>query len=181
MPRKLLYNKVKEVIKNMKINIGVIFGGKSVEHEISIVTAIQAMDNIDKENNKIIPIYITKNLEWSILICTVLLVIIGLFAIYSATESTNHEEFRKQLIWIGISIPFLIGFTLIDYDTIAKVSPVLYGIIILALIAVLFTEPISGATSWFTFGSFSISALNLFASRAVIQKHIIYQFPFYYH
>lgn len=99
---------------------------------------------------------ITKNLEWSILICTVLLVIIGLFAIYSATESTNHEEFRKQLIWIGISIPFLIGFTLIDYDTIAKVSPVLYGIIILALIAVLFTEPISGATSWFTFGSFSI-------------------------
>ena len=99
---------------------------------------------------------ITKNIEWSILICTVLLVIIGLFAIYSATESTNHEEFRKQLIWIGISIPFLIGFTLIDYDTIAKASLVLYGIIILALIAVLFTEPISGATSWFTFGSFSI-------------------------
>ncbi len=64
MPRKLLYNKVKEVIKNMKINIGVIFGGKSVEHEISIITAIQAMDNIDKEKYEIIPIYITKDLEW---------------------------------------------------------------------------------------------------------------------
>ncbi len=99
---------------------------------------------------------ITKNLEWSILICTVLLVIIGLFAIYSATESTNQEEFRKQLTWIGVSIPFLIIFTLIDYDTIAKISPILYVLVLISLGAVLFTTPISGATSWFTFGSFSL-------------------------
>ena len=33
----------------MKLNIGVIFGGKTLEHELSILTAIQAMDNIDKE------------------------------------------------------------------------------------------------------------------------------------
>ena len=32
----------------MKLSIGVIFGGKSLEHELSILTAIQAMDNIDK-------------------------------------------------------------------------------------------------------------------------------------
>ncbi len=99
---------------------------------------------------------ITKNLEWSILICTILLVIIGLFAIYSATESTNQEEFRKQLTWIGVSIPFLIIFTLLDYDTISKISPFFYVLAIASLVAVLFTEPISGATSWFTFGSFSI-------------------------
>ena len=65
---------------------------------------------------------LTKNLEWSILICTILLVIIGLFAIYSATESTEQEEFIKQLTWIGISIPFLIVFTVIDYETISKFS-----------------------------------------------------------
>ncbi len=99
---------------------------------------------------------ITKNLEWWILICTILLVIIGLFAIYSATESTAQEEFRKQLMWIGISIPFLLVFTLIDYDTIAKISPILYVLIILSLVGVLFTAPISGATSWYTFKTFSI-------------------------
>ena len=99
---------------------------------------------------------ITKNLEWSILICTILLVIIGLFAIYSATESNDQEEFIKQLTWIGISIPFLILFTLIDYDTISKISVILYILILAALVAVLFTSPISGATSWFTFNSFSI-------------------------
>ena len=48
----------------MKINIGVIFGGKSVEHEISIITAIQAMNNIDKDKYEVIPIYITKDLQW---------------------------------------------------------------------------------------------------------------------
>ena len=48
----------------MKLNVGVIFGGKSVEHEMSIITAIQAMDNMDKDKYEIIPIYITKDLEW---------------------------------------------------------------------------------------------------------------------
>ena len=99
---------------------------------------------------------LTKNLEWSILICTILLVIIGLFAIYSATESTDQEEFIKQLTWIGVSIPFVIIFTVIDYDTLSKISPILYVLILISLVAVLFTPAISGATSWFTFSTFSI-------------------------
>ena len=48
----------------MKLNVGVIFGGKTVEHEISIITAIQAMNNIDNDKYEIIPIYITKDLQW---------------------------------------------------------------------------------------------------------------------
>ena len=99
---------------------------------------------------------ITKNIQWSILICTILLVIIGLFAIYSATESTEQEEFIKQLTWIGISIPFLILFTVVDYETISKISIIFYILILIALVGVLFPKPISGATSWFTFSSFSI-------------------------
>lgn len=46
----------------MKLSIGVIFGGKSLEHKLSILTAIQAMDNIDKERYEVVPIYITKDL-----------------------------------------------------------------------------------------------------------------------
>lgn len=48
----------------MKLNVGVIFGGKSVEHEVSIITALQAMSHIDKEKYEVIPIYVTKDLEW---------------------------------------------------------------------------------------------------------------------
>ena len=46
------------------IKIGVIFGGSSVEHEVSIITAVQAMNNMDKEKYDIIPIYITKDRKW---------------------------------------------------------------------------------------------------------------------
>ncbi len=45
----------------MKIKIGVFFGGRSVEHEVSIITAIQAIENIDKDKYDVIPIYISKD------------------------------------------------------------------------------------------------------------------------
>ena len=99
---------------------------------------------------------LTKNIEWSILVCTIALVIIGLIAVYSATMSAGLEEFRKQIMWILISIPFLVLFIAVDYDTLSKVSPVFYGISLISLVAVLFTKPISGATSWFNFGTVSI-------------------------
>ena len=62
------------------------------------------------------------------------LLAIGLFAIYSATQSSELEEFKKQLMWIAISIPIMIVFIIIDYDFLAKISPVLYGIVIIALV-----------------------------------------------
>lgn len=48
----------------MKIRLGVIFGGESVEHEVSIISAIQAMNKMDSEKYEIIPIYITKDRQW---------------------------------------------------------------------------------------------------------------------
>ncbi|MBR3792352.1 MAG: D-alanine--D-alanine ligase [Alistipes sp.] len=47
-----------------KINVGVIFGGRSVENEISVLTAIQAMEAIDTAKYDITPIYITKQGHW---------------------------------------------------------------------------------------------------------------------
>ena len=48
----------------MKIKVGVMFGGKTVEHEISIISAIQAMGYLNKDKYDVIPIYITKNNEF---------------------------------------------------------------------------------------------------------------------
>ncbi|HOO67858.1 MAG TPA: D-alanine--D-alanine ligase family protein [Bacilli bacterium] len=48
----------------MKLRVGVIFGGESVEHEVSIITGVQAMMYMDEEKYEIIPIYITKDREW---------------------------------------------------------------------------------------------------------------------
>ena len=98
---------------------------------------------------------IWKNIEWGILICTILLIGIGLVALFSATQNTEYEELKRQIMWIGISIPIVIMVIWIDYEWIAKISPIIYGIVLILLVVVLFTEPINGASSWFNFGSFS--------------------------
>lgn len=48
----------------MKTNIGVFFGGRSTEHEISVISANQAMAAIDKTRYDVTPVYITKNGHW---------------------------------------------------------------------------------------------------------------------
>ena len=45
-------------------SVAVIFGGKSVEHDISILTGVMTLNSIDKNKFNPIPIYITKEGEW---------------------------------------------------------------------------------------------------------------------
>lgn len=47
----------------MKINVAVLFGGKSVEHEVSVISALQAIQNMNKDKYEIYPVYITKKNE----------------------------------------------------------------------------------------------------------------------
>ncbi len=47
-----------------KIRLGVIFGGPSVEHEIAIISACQAMAALDTEKYEVVPIFITKKGLW---------------------------------------------------------------------------------------------------------------------
>lgn len=103
-----------------------------------------------------------KNTEWIILIVSVTLAIIGLVALFSATQSTELAEFKKQAQWLLISIPFLIIASTIDYNIIVKFSTLAYIVMIVLLVGVLFTEPISGARSWFKIGeSFSFQPSEL--------------------
>lgn len=44
-----------------KLVVGWFFGGMSVEHEVSVVTALQAYENLDKEKYQVIPIYVSKS------------------------------------------------------------------------------------------------------------------------
>ena len=47
-----------------KLRVGVIFGGKSGEHEVSLVSAQNVMDAMDKSKYTIVPIGITKSGLW---------------------------------------------------------------------------------------------------------------------
>ena len=104
---------------------------------------------------------ILKNIDWSILICVSTLIIIGLVALYSATINNDLLEFKKQCMWITISIPIMIVILFVDYSIIARLSPYLYGLSIILLIGVLFTPAINGATSWFDIGFFAFQPAEL--------------------
>lgn len=62
----------------MKIKLAVLFGGKSVEHEISIISAVQAMRYINRDKYDVIPVYITKTNE-----------------MYHSEDMVNIEEFSN--------------------------------------------------------------------------------------
>ena len=61
----------------MKTVIGVFFGGKSVEHEVSIISALQVIENLDNEKYEVVPIYISKDNRF-----------------YTSQMLTNVDEYR---------------------------------------------------------------------------------------
>ena len=44
----------------MKIKLGILFGGKSVEHEVSIISALQAAASIDRTKYDVVYLYMTR-------------------------------------------------------------------------------------------------------------------------
>lgn len=44
-----------------KLRVGLFFGGRSVEHEVSVVSALQAYENLDKDKYEVVPVYVDKS------------------------------------------------------------------------------------------------------------------------
>ncbi len=63
-----------------KKRVAVIFGGKSPEHEVSIITGIQVIENIDKNAFDVFPVYISKDGRW-----------------FSGSEFSQIETYSKLL------------------------------------------------------------------------------------
>lgn len=106
----------------MKLKVGVIFGGKSLEHEMSIITAIQAMDNIDTEKYEIVPIYITKDLTWYSSGC--------LRYIDSFNNFNLIEKYAKKVNLINKNGKFILqttGLIKREYTELHIVIPVVHG------------------------------------------------------
>ncbi|NUM25400.1 MAG: D-alanine--D-alanine ligase [Candidatus Buchananbacteria bacterium] len=68
-----------------KIKVGVIFGGRSGEHEVSIVSAVSVMKALDKKKYQVIPIGITKEGRW----------ISGNQAVYFLKEGMRQLPFKS--------------------------------------------------------------------------------------
>lgn len=47
-----------------RLKVGLFFGGRSTEHEVSVLTALQAYENLDQEKYEVIPVYVSKKGEF---------------------------------------------------------------------------------------------------------------------
>lgn len=104
-------------------------------------------------------------IDWVVLLIYITCVLMGWLNIYAVVYTPEHPmsmfdlSYRsgQQLLWIGTASLLAIAILVVDhkfYDTFAYL---IYGAVILALIAVLFTAgDIKGSRSWIKLGSFSI-------------------------
>jgi rod shape determining protein RodA len=91
-----------------------------------------------------------KDFDWSLLAAALLLSVISITEIYSATMAQPSENyFLRQLAWVGVGVVFLFIVAAIDYHVISEHIPWLY---ILAIGALLYTlvlgHRVSGSKSW---------------------------------
>jgi D-alanine-D-alanine ligase len=47
-----------------RLRVGVIYGSRSVEHEVSVITALQTMSALDPNRYEVVPLYVTRDGEW---------------------------------------------------------------------------------------------------------------------
>lgn len=107
-----------------KITIGIIFGSRSVEHEVSIVTAHQVIQAVDRNKYDLVPIYITREGHWftgeKLLILEnfkdLLSLVSSLEKAYIAPDpsiesliGSSQKWFRKKLPKIDVAFPLVHG------------------------------------------------------------------------
>jgi rod shape determining protein RodA len=112
----------------------------------------------------------------------IVLVLIGLISIYSATSEVNQNfQFSfssvagRQLIWIGGAVIIILTIAFANVAIIDYFAYGFYGFAILLNIAVLFLgKEVSGAKSWFGFGGFGIqpSEFAKVATALAIAKYL---------
>ncbi|MDD3002514.1 MAG: D-alanine--D-alanine ligase, partial [Candidatus Shapirobacteria bacterium] len=78
-----------------KIRVGVLFGSRSVEHEVSIVTAIEIFAALNKEKYEVTPIYINKDGKWYVGKD------LDKLESYFNLELKNKKNLVEYKIWVG--------------------------------------------------------------------------------
>ncbi len=98
-----------------------------------------------------------RDLDKIIVVCVLILVAVGLIAIYSVTTAINTPEtfkgnFAKQIIWFTIGIMIASAVVMTPMKFFYKHAYWFYGAGLVLLVAVLFVGPVKGAHRWFILG-----------------------------
>lgn len=111
-----------------------------------------------------------KKFDIALILATISLVTLGVFAIYSATFSSEFSSiyYERQMIFGMIGVVMMVVIAYLPPKHLARVSYIVYILSILLLVGVLiFGKKISGQRSWFSFGGFGIQPAE-FAKVATV-------------
>ena len=98
------------------------------------------------------------NLDWMLLIPSVLLMGLGCLAVARAENLVGEAPrlWRMQVVWSGFALAAMLLTVLPSYRVLRRFAYVLFGISLVALVAVLFTTPINGAHRWLRIGGLGL-------------------------
>jgi rod shape determining protein RodA len=112
----------------------------------------------------------------------VLLSLIGAVMVYSATRVAQLDAgldpkyyLKRQLLWLAMGLVVMVVAALVDYHWLEQWAYVLYGLVVLSLIAVLthFGHTSLGAQRWFALGPLELQPSE-FAALALIVVVAVY-------
>jgi rod shape determining protein RodA len=96
-------------------------------------------------------------IDWILLGLVLLISVLGVVFIYSASHLLPQHYYVRQLIWLGISLVALFVVVAVDYKLLLDVSFYLYGVVVAFLAGSLaFAEFVAGTKSWIKVGLFQI-------------------------
>jgi rod shape determining protein RodA len=97
------------------------------------------------------------NIDWNFLGTAVVIAVVGIVLIYSATWFTEPSlgTVKRQMIWVGIGIALMIAFMIIDYRVLFDIAPILYGVgIVLLIYLLIWGQVTANVKSWIRIGAF---------------------------
>ncbi|ERK32064.1 rod shape-determining protein RodA [Clostridium intestinale] len=113
---------------------------------------------------------ILKELDFTLLLASIMTVLFGCLNIYLATKGSPEtlNSFKKQLLFLGLSIVVIYFMLLIDYIMLKNYALIFYILSTLLLAVTPFLgKTINGATGWIRIGGFSMQPSEL-AKIAII-------------
>lgn len=120
-----------------------------------------------------------KNFNIPLLVLTLILMVIGAAAVYSATGTSGNPFFAKQILWYAVGFILMMIFANINYNAIISMANYLYVIFGFLLIVVLiFGHTSLGATRWLKLGGVQIQPsefMKIIIPLAVIRFILVQQ------
>ena len=94
-----------------------------------------------------------RKIDWLLPLLVLLLAGIGWALIYSATRSTDHSRFSKQIVFFFMGLAVAMTIICIDYRFLVAMAPLAYVVSILLLVGIFFfAETTKGSERWYNFG-----------------------------